>query len=242
MARSTRRSFLKTTAAAGLAGSANLLMGRPSWAQVFLRELRAFILIRGGTISPIDRNIFGSFLEHLGRAFCMRGSTIRDRSCRMRTDSAKTRWRKSRRSTCRLSAIPAGILSRVTTGSTAWARGRSGRMVLDKAWNSLEPEPVRDRRIHGVVQTGGHEPLMGLNLGTGTPEKAAALVEYCNIEKGTQWSDLRRTQWHCGTVQGRALVPGQRDGRPVADRAHVGHGYGRKAALRRGRCGTSIIR
>ena len=33
---------------------------------------------------------------------------------------------------------------------------------------------------------------MGLNLGTGTPEQAAALVEYCNVEKGTQWSDLRR--------------------------------------------------
>ncbi|MGB2627532.1 MAG: alpha-L-arabinofuranosidase C-terminal domain-containing protein, partial [Candidatus Acidiferrum sp.] len=36
------------------------------------------------------------------------------------------------------------------------------------------------------------KPLMGLNLGTGTPEQAAALVEYCNIEKGTRWSDLRR--------------------------------------------------
>lgn len=33
---------------------------------------------------------------------------------------------------------------------------------------------------------------MGLNLGTGTPERAAALVEYCNVEKGTRWSDLRR--------------------------------------------------
>jgi alpha-N-arabinofuranosidase len=33
---------------------------------------------------------------------------------------------------------------------------------------------------------------MGLNLGTGTAESAAALVEYCNVEKGTKWSDLRR--------------------------------------------------
>jgi len=38
----------------------------------------------------------------------------------------------------------------------------------------------------------GTEPLMGLNLGTGTAEEAAALVEYCNVEKGTKWSDLRR--------------------------------------------------
>src|SRR5262249_25887530 len=39
----------------------------------------------------------------------------------------------------------------------------------------------------------GTKPLMGLNLGTSTPEMAAALVEYCNIEKGSKWSDLRRS-------------------------------------------------
>jgi alpha-N-arabinofuranosidase len=33
---------------------------------------------------------------------------------------------------------------------------------------------------------------MGLNLGTGTAEEAAALVEYCNINNGTRWSELRR--------------------------------------------------
>src|SRR6202023_4097201 len=38
----------------------------------------------------------------------------------------------------------------------------------------------------------GTQPLLGLNLGTGSPEQAAALVEYCNVDKGTQWSELRR--------------------------------------------------
>jgi alpha-N-arabinofuranosidase len=33
---------------------------------------------------------------------------------------------------------------------------------------------------------------MGLNLGTGTAEEAAALVEYCNVPGGTKWSELRR--------------------------------------------------
>ena len=39
----------------------------------------------------------------------------------------------------------------------------------------------------------GAEPLFGLNFGTGTAEDAAALVEYCNVEKGTKWSELRRS-------------------------------------------------
>ena len=32
----------------------------------------------------------------------------------------------------------------------------------------------------------GTLPLMGLNLGTGTSEQAADLVEYCNIDKGSR--------------------------------------------------------
>src|SRR5207247_6623196 len=36
------------------------------------------------------------------------------------------------------------------------------------------------------------EPMRGVDLGTGTPESAADLVEYCNVERGTRWSDLRR--------------------------------------------------
>jgi len=33
---------------------------------------------------------------------------------------------------------------------------------------------------------------LGLNFGTGSAEMAAALVEYCNVDKGTKWSELRR--------------------------------------------------
>ena len=59
---------------------------------------------------------------------------------------------------------------------------------------------------------------MGLNLGTGTPEKAAALVEYCNVEKGTKWSDLRRshgiespTKLSTGAWATKWTVPGRSD-------------------------------
>jgi alpha-N-arabinofuranosidase len=38
----------------------------------------------------------------------------------------------------------------------------------------------------------GTEPMMACNLGTGTPEAASALVEYCNVAGGTRWSNLRR--------------------------------------------------
>jgi alpha-N-arabinofuranosidase len=42
---------------------------------------------------------------------------------------------------------------------------------------------------------------MGLNLGTGTPEQAADLVEYCNVDRGTKWSDLRRKHGYAEPYQ-----------------------------------------
>ena len=63
---------------------------------------------------------------------------------------------------------------------------------LDKAWNSLNSNQFGTDEFMAWCKLAGTKPLMGLNLGTGTPEQAAALVEYCNVEKGTQWSELRR--------------------------------------------------
>jgi alpha-N-arabinofuranosidase len=39
----------------------------------------------------------------------------------------------------------------------------------------------------------GTEPLLGMNFGTGSAEMAVAYAEYCNLDRGTKWSDLRRS-------------------------------------------------
>jgi alpha-N-arabinofuranosidase len=63
---------------------------------------------------------------------------------------------------------------------------------LDKAWNSINTNQFGTDEFMAWCKAVGTQPLMGLNLGTGTPEQAAALVEYCNVQKGTRWSELRR--------------------------------------------------
>jgi alpha-N-arabinofuranosidase len=64
--------------------------------------------------------------------------------------------------------------------------------VLDKAWNSINTNQFGTNEYMAWCKAVGTLPLMGLNLGTGTPEDAANLVEYCNVDKGTRWSELRR--------------------------------------------------
>jgi alpha-N-arabinofuranosidase len=64
--------------------------------------------------------------------------------------------------------------------------------VLERAWNSLETNQFGTNEFVEWCRLVGTEPLFGFNLGTGTPEQAVAWVEYCNLDKGTKWSDLRR--------------------------------------------------
>ena len=64
--------------------------------------------------------------------------------------------------------------------------------TLDKAWDSMNSNQFGTNEYMQWCKAAGALPLMGLNLGTGTPEQAAALLEYCNVDKGTEWSDLRR--------------------------------------------------
>jgi alpha-N-arabinofuranosidase len=64
--------------------------------------------------------------------------------------------------------------------------------VLERAWNSLETNQFGTNEFMQWCKLVETEPLLGFNLGTGTPEEAVAYVEYCNVDGGTKWSDLRR--------------------------------------------------
>ena len=64
--------------------------------------------------------------------------------------------------------------------------------VLDRAWNSTETNQFGTNEFIEWCRLVGAEPLLGLNFGTGSAEMAVAYVEYCNLERGTKWSDLRR--------------------------------------------------
>jgi alpha-N-arabinofuranosidase len=193
MAFGSRREFLKQASAAGIAISASHLL------TPFLRAQT------GGSASPVfrfdidsrralpalDRNIFGSFLEHLGRAIY---EGIYDPNSKFADANG---FRKDVLEEIQKLQVP---IVRYPGGNFVsgyhWLDGVGPKQdrpkVLDKAWNSLETNQFGTNEFLLWCKTVGTQPLLGLNLGTGTPESAAALAEYCNVEKGTKWSDLRR--------------------------------------------------
>ncbi len=189
-----RRRFLQQSLAAGVGCSAQLMLSRFLPAQTPLSNSPAITRVYLDTkriIAPIDKNLFGSFLEHLGRAIY---EGIYDPGSKLADSNG---FRKDVMDEVRALGVP---IIRYPGGNFVsgynWLDGIGPKQdrprVLDKAWNSLNSNQFGTDEFMTWCKAVGTLPLMGLNLGTGTPEQAAALVEYCNVEKGTRWSDLRR--------------------------------------------------
>jgi alpha-L-arabinofuranosidase len=188
-----RRQFLRQSLAAGAACSGELLLGRYLKAQTAPASsagpARVYLDTKRAT-AAIDPNLFGSFLEHLGRAIY---EGIYDPGSKL---SDANGFRKDVIEEIRGLGVP---IVRYPGGNFVsgynWLDGIGPKQdrpkVLDKAWNSVNSNQFGTDEFMKWCKVAGCQPLMGLNLGTGTAEEAAALVEYCNVDKGTRWSDLR---------------------------------------------------
>lgn len=200
---SSRRRFLKQASNAGVACSATALfgglahglvagkLGQQSAPAASLGNAARVYVDTRRTIAPIDRNLFGSFLEHLGRAIYQ---GIYDPGSKLADANG---FRKDVLNEIRQMGVP---IVRYPGGNFVsgynWLDGvgpvQNRPRTLDKAWDTLESNQFGTNEFMAWCKAAETEPLMGLNLGTGTAEEAAALVEYCNVEKGTKWSELRR--------------------------------------------------
>jgi alpha-N-arabinofuranosidase len=190
---SSRRGFLKQTGTAALASIASPLFGRSGMEQASANSASTTKLYIDSRrqLGPIDRNLFGSFLEHLGRAIY---EGIYDPGSRL---SDSNGFRKDVIAEIKELGVP---IIRYPGGNFVsgynWLDGVGPKqdrpVVLDKAWDSLNSNQFGTNEFMAWCQAAGTLPLMGLNLGTGTTEEAAALVEYCNVDRGTRWSELRR--------------------------------------------------
>ncbi len=190
----SRRHFLQDASKTGIALGANLAFGSHLLGQSAAPNTGQLVRIYADsrrTIAPIHREVFGSFLEHLGRAIY---EGIYDPQSKL---SDSNGFRKDVADEIRKLGVP---IIRYPGGNFVsgynWLDGVGPKAnrpaVLDKAWNAINSNAFGTDEFLAWCRLVGTEPLLGLNLGTGTAEQAAALVEYCNLEKGTRWSDLRR--------------------------------------------------
>ena len=187
---STRRAFLAGLGSVGALAAGGSWLGAIGYAQS-RGPARAFLRRAPGR-AEFDRRVLGSFLEHLGRAVYtgvyQPGSALADAKG-FRTDVA----REVKELGVPIVRYPGGNF----VSGYNWLDGVGPKAerptVLDRAWNSLESNQFGTNDFIDWCAAVGAEPLLGMNFGTGSVEMALAYVEYCNLDRGTRWSDLRRS-------------------------------------------------
>ena len=184
-----RRRFLETLGRSGAALAAGSWLSTIGYAQT--RGPARAIVNQARWKSELDRRLLGSFIEHLGRAVYTGiydpGSPLADAKG-FRTDVAK----EIKGMGVPMVRYPGGNF----VSGYNWLDGvgpkKDRPTVLDRAWNTLETNQFGTNEFIEWCRLVGTEPLLGMNFGTGTAEMAVAYAEYCNVERGTKWSDLRR--------------------------------------------------
>jgi alpha-N-arabinofuranosidase len=187
---SDRRAFLASLGRAGAFLATAPWLNAIGYTQGGRGPARAWLRRSPGRVE-LDRRVLGSFLEHLGRAVYSGvyepGSRLADGKG-FRTDVA----REIKDLGVPIVRYPGGNF----VSGYNWLDGVGPKaqrpVVLDRAWNSIETNQFGTNEFIEWCGLVGAEPLLGMNFGTGTVESAVAYVEYCTLDRGTRWSELRR--------------------------------------------------
>ena len=141
-------------------------------------------------IGEVDKRIYGSFIEHLGRAvydgIYQPGNPMSD----------EYGFRKDvidmvKEIDVPIVRYPGGnfVSDFVWEDSVGPVEDRPGR--LDLAWRTLEPNAIGVNEFARWIKKADSEMMMAVNLGTRGIADACNLLEYCNHPQGTKYSDMR---------------------------------------------------
>ncbi|MDF2960798.1 MAG: alpha-N-arabinofuranosidase [Paenibacillus sp.] len=148
------------------------------------------ILEKDFKVAEVDKRIFGSFIEHLGRA--VYGGIYEPEH----PEADEKGFRKDVIQLINEIGVP---IIRYPGGNFVsgynWEDGvgpeeeRPRRLEL--AWKTVEPNLVGTNEFMEWAKLVNSEVNMAVNLGTRGIDAARNLVEYCNHTSGSYWSDLR---------------------------------------------------
>jgi alpha-L-arabinofuranosidase len=153
------------------------------------------IVDRDFVLSELDRRLFGSFVEHMGR--CVYTGIYEP-------GHPTADERGFRRDVIELVRELGPTIVRYPGGNfmsgSNWEDGvgpkKDRPRRLDLAWYSTETNQFGTNEFMQWAQEVGVEPMFGVNLGTRGPDQARHFIEYCNHPGGTQLSELRRSHGH----------------------------------------------
>lgn len=157
-----------------------------------MKDNKAHIIVNKNFVKgKIDKRIYGSFVEHMGRVVY---SGIYEPG----------------HETADEDGFRQDVLEKVKQMGVTAVRYPGGNFVscydwkdgvgpvekrprrLELAWRAIETNEVGTNEFMRWAKKAGIEPVFAVNLGTKGIENAVSLVEYCNMKEGTYYSDWRK--------------------------------------------------
>lgn len=148
-------------------------------------------ILKNNSISKIDDRVFGSFIEHMGRAvyggiYEPQHKTADDMGFRLDV------MEMVKKLNVPVVRYPGGNF----VSGYHWEDGTGDKAKRPKkmelAWQSIETNEVGIDEFQEWAKRAGSEIMMAVNLGTRGAEEARNLVEYCNSETDTYYAKMRR--------------------------------------------------
>lgn len=141
-------------------------------------------------VGEVDPRLYGSFIEHLGRA--VYGGIYEPGH----PQADEQGFRGDVLELVKALNVP---IVRYPGGNFVsgynWEDGigplAQRKKRLDLAWRTIEPNLVGLNEFMDWCRKANTDAMMAVNLGTRGPEEARDILEYSNIAGGTYWSDLR---------------------------------------------------
>jgi alpha-N-arabinofuranosidase len=153
-------------------------------------ENAKLILSKDFKVALVEDSLFGSFVEHMGsvvyNGIFEPGHTSSDNNG-FRGDVIKLVKELN------LSVVryPGGNFSSGYNWEDTVGPLENRPVKLDLAWRAFEPNTFGLYEFMKWANIVGSEPIITVNLGTRGVDAARALIEYCNFEKGSYWSNMR---------------------------------------------------
>ena len=150
------------------------------------------IIDRDFQVSRVDRRLYGSFLEHLGRAVYQ---GVYQPDSPFADDQG---FRKDTLELVRELGVP---VVRYPGGNFVsgykWEDGVGPRELrpkrIDTAWSVVETNQFGLNEFADWAKKAETDVMMAVNLGTRGIAEAMDLLEYCNLDQGTYFSELRKS-------------------------------------------------
>ncbi|MES1200065.1 MAG: alpha-N-arabinofuranosidase [Pseudomonadota bacterium] len=142
-------------------------------------------------ISALDRRVFGTFVEHMGR--CVYGGIYEPGHPTADADGFRGDvMALTRELGPTIVRYPGGNFLSGYNWEDGVGPKESRPTRLDLAWGSTETNQFGTNEFITWCRRADVEPMFAVNLGTRGPDEARQFLEYCNHPGGTHFSDLRR--------------------------------------------------